>query len=73
MHAEYQRARYKNCAQQVIVQEPKFCAWWILARDTKVVRTSYWHDKEVMHSGYRCAEHDLPCGVVVHAKYGCTG
>jgi hypothetical protein len=42
-------------------------------RDTKVVRASYWRDKEVMHSGYRCAEHDLPCGVAAHAKYGCTG
>jgi hypothetical protein len=23
-----------------------------------------------MHSSYRCTEHDLYCGVVVHAKYG---
>jgi hypothetical protein len=42
-------------------------------RDTKVVHTRYWHDKEVMHSGYRCAEHEFPCGVVAHAIYGCTG
>jgi hypothetical protein len=48
-------------------------AWWILARDTKVVRTSYWRDREVMHSGYRCEENDLYCGVVVHAKYGHIG
>jgi hypothetical protein len=49
------------------------CAWWILARDTKVVCTSYWRDREVIHIGYRCVEHALPYGVVVHAKYGCTG
>jgi hypothetical protein len=25
-------------------------------RDTKVVCASYWHDREVMHSGYRCMQ-----------------
>jgi hypothetical protein len=54
------------------VQEPKLCAVDIGARHKSSAR-SYWRDREVMHSGYRCAEHDLPCGVVVHAKYGCTG
>jgi hypothetical protein len=49
------------------------CARWVLARDIKVVRASYWRDKEVMHSGYRCAKHDLPCDVAAHGKYGCTG
>jgi hypothetical protein len=43
-----------------------------LSCDTKVVCASYWHDREVMHNGYRCAKHDLPCGVAAHAKYGCT-
>jgi hypothetical protein len=32
------------------------CAQWILARNAKVVRASYWRDKEEMHSGYRCAK-----------------
>jgi hypothetical protein len=44
---------------------------WILACEIKVVRASYWRDREVMHNGYRCVEHDLPCGVDVHDKYGC--
>jgi hypothetical protein len=30
------------------------CVRWILARDTKVVCTSYWCDREVIHIGYRC-------------------
>jgi hypothetical protein len=53
-------ARYQNCAQ------------WILAQNAKVVHASYWHDREEMHSVYRCEKHDLPCDVVVHDKYGCT-
>jgi hypothetical protein len=35
-------------------------------------RTKTVRDKEVMHSGYRCVEHNLPCGVAEDAKYGCT-
>jgi hypothetical protein len=41
-------------------------------RNTKVVCIGYWRDREVIRIGYRCAEHVLPYGVVVHAKYGCT-
>jgi hypothetical protein len=37
-------ARYKNCAR------------WILARDIKVVRASYWRDREVIHSGFKVRE-----------------
>jgi hypothetical protein len=37
------------------------------------VHASYWRDGEVMQNGYRCAEHNLPCGVATHAIYGCTG
>jgi hypothetical protein len=48
------------------------CAWWILVRDTKVVSIGYWRDREVIHIGYRCAEHALPYGVAEDAKYGCT-
>jgi hypothetical protein len=48
------------------------CVWWILARDTKVVRTNYWRDREVIHIYYSCVEHALLYGVVSHAKYGCT-
>jgi hypothetical protein len=29
-------------------------------------------DREVIHSGYRCAEHDLPCDVSSHSEYGFT-
>jgi hypothetical protein len=42
-------------------------------RETKVVHTIYWHDKEVMHSGYRCSEKDLPCVFAEHGKYGSIG
>jgi hypothetical protein len=47
----------------------KNCVWWKMARDTKVVH-SYWRNKEVMLSGYRCAKHDLPCVVSAQGKYG---
>jgi hypothetical protein len=42
-------------------------------RYTKVVCASYWRDREVMHNGYSCVEHELPCGVAKHSIYGCTG
>jgi hypothetical protein len=57
--------------QQVLVHEPNY-ARWIMACDTKVMCMSYWHDIEVIHIGYCCAEHELPYGVDAHAKYGCT-
>jgi hypothetical protein len=40
---------------------------------TKALHCGYWHDREVMHNGYKCIEQELPCGVVVHVKYWCTG
>jgi hypothetical protein len=40
-------ARYKNCTHGTKT------VWWILARDIKVVRASYWHDREVIHSGFK--------------------
>jgi hypothetical protein len=49
------------------------CVRWILPCDTKVVRTSYWCDIEVIHIGYRCTDLAIPYGVVAHDKYGCTG
>jgi hypothetical protein len=41
--------------------------------DTKVVRASYSCDKEVIHSGYKCVKHDLPCVFLKHGKYGFIG
>jgi hypothetical protein len=49
------------------------CAQWILVHGTKVVCTSYFRDKEVMHNGYKCVENDLPCDVVDHVEYCFTG
>jgi len=64
--------QHKKCAQQILVHEPKLCKVDICMRK-KVVCTSYWRDKEVIHIGYRCVEHVLPYGINAHAKYGCTG
>jgi hypothetical protein len=43
-------AQYKNCTQQVIVQEPKFCAVDIGARHQSSVHHLL-SDREVIHSG----------------------
>jgi hypothetical protein len=59
-------------ARRILACNTKICAHKILAHGTKVVRTKYWCNKEVVHTGYRCAVHALPYGVVAHAKYGCT-
>jgi hypothetical protein len=32
------------------------CAWWILVCGTKVLHASYWHDKEVIHGGFKVRE-----------------
>jgi hypothetical protein len=55
MCVEYQCAVQKLCAVNISMRSQN-CARWVLARDIKVVRTSYWHDREVIHSGFKVQE-----------------
>jgi hypothetical protein len=38
------------------VRDTKNYAWWILVCDIKVVRASYWRDREVMHNPFKVCE-----------------
>jgi hypothetical protein len=51
-HGVARQVKYK----QNISAQSENCARWVLERDTKVVCTSYWRDREGIHSGFKVCE-----------------